>query len=548
MNWLRRVKATQSVSYLQAALAVVVLLLVGHVLLVAEPRDSTLSLVGDDAGYYFNIARNYCLGWGITFDRIHATNGFNPLYTTLLILVYKIFLRDYSITDCYRLGVLVDYAAMVFGCIFFVGLLRQFLGQDSRRAGPRSLLLSSCLAFYVFFVGLKSFYGVDAPLVLLFGNLYLYRVSKSGLLAPGIRAAIFDGVLLGLLFLARVDSLPFIGAAYALMLLLAFADRARLVAAARRLACTLAVAIPYVIWSWFVFSTWMPISAKLKSSFPHASLSQSLDVFLHTSLNGADKLAFLVAWPLSLLYGLWLLRARAASGHAEFLRSSKRSVLALLSLYLLARLTFVFLFSRFDVQGSHAILVHVFLVLMLIAGIEAAARRGATRGGRGEAVLLLGTSVMVSVIALALLAGKMRTTWAKFERRDSAGLYDEFALAQEVRALTLESDVLFGSAYGLAGFFADRSWINADGVANDYDYQRVFQNDGLDAYLRRSKVTHVVFPQGQGIEVEPGRIRLDFPGVLCQRNSTVYVRRDDIVSRTPSLRTGSEIIVARFGP
>ena len=69
------------------------------------------------------------------------------------------------------------------------------------------------------------------------------------------------------------------------------------------------------------------------------------------------------------------------------------------------------------------------------------------------------------------------------------GMADEWTLAQGIRSVTSPSDVLYGGAFGLTGFFADRAWINGDGVANTYDYQRAFEHDGLGDWLRASGIT-----------------------------------------------------------
>ena len=92
---------------LSAAVLLLSLALIGliaWVLLAADPRWSTLLLVGDDAGYYLAIARNVCLGYGASFDRIHPTNGFNPLYTLLLVGFDRALVPGASVLGCYRAG------------------------------------------------------------------------------------------------------------------------------------------------------------------------------------------------------------------------------------------------------------------------------------------------------------------------------------------------------------------------------------------------------------------------------------------------------------
>ncbi|HSG26936.1 MAG TPA: glycosyltransferase family 39 protein, partial [Candidatus Krumholzibacterium sp.] len=76
----------------QAALAglVVLLILVFH-LTVAWQDMATLSCNGflyDDSFYAFKIARNIAAGNGLTFDGVHPTTGFQPLYVFLLVPAY----------------------------------------------------------------------------------------------------------------------------------------------------------------------------------------------------------------------------------------------------------------------------------------------------------------------------------------------------------------------------------------------------------------------------------------------------------------------------
>ena len=50
--------------------------------------------VYDDSFYYFTIARNLAKGWGSTFDRLHPTNGYHPLWLLVCAGVYKLKVED----------------------------------------------------------------------------------------------------------------------------------------------------------------------------------------------------------------------------------------------------------------------------------------------------------------------------------------------------------------------------------------------------------------------------------------------------------------------
>ena len=57
--------------------------------------DSVLvSTFRDDAFYYFQIARNLGDGNGFTFDGVHQTNGFHPLWLFLITPIFSVFDGD----------------------------------------------------------------------------------------------------------------------------------------------------------------------------------------------------------------------------------------------------------------------------------------------------------------------------------------------------------------------------------------------------------------------------------------------------------------------
>jgi hypothetical protein len=72
------------------AVAAVVALGLGAAVVAAVDRSSLADLFHDDAYYYFQIARNIVSGNGVTFDGLHPTNGFHPLWLLLLLPVFAL--------------------------------------------------------------------------------------------------------------------------------------------------------------------------------------------------------------------------------------------------------------------------------------------------------------------------------------------------------------------------------------------------------------------------------------------------------------------------
>ena len=96
----------------------VVCLLLGIVafhMAVAWQDFSTLARNGflyDDSFYAFQIARNLAEGAGMTFDGIHPTTGFQPLYVFLLVPVFMIAGGDPVLPIHIALSILVVFSSM----------------------------------------------------------------------------------------------------------------------------------------------------------------------------------------------------------------------------------------------------------------------------------------------------------------------------------------------------------------------------------------------------------------------------------------------------
>src|SRR5204863_8800466 len=122
------------------------------------------------------------------------------------------------------------------------------------------------------------------------------------------------------------------------------------------------------------------------------------------------------------------------------------------AVYLVARLGWLLLWSRLDVQGSYFFLAHPFVALVAILAARSAL---GPRGARTAAVL-------VALAGVGLAAGKLRATGPSV-RAIAEGRGDEWASARRVHALTRDVGVLHGGAVGLAWFVGGRPGIAAVG-------------------------------------------------------------------------------------
>src|SRR5207249_52514 len=115
----------------------------------------------DDAFYYFQIARHLAQGRGFTFDGIHPTNGFHPLWLFLLVPIYRIVPGD--VPPLLAVGalalLLTRLEAVAFPLAAVLLLLR-------RRATPRVLAALAgppALAGLAFIVWNRTAFGTLLP-------------------------------------------------------------------------------------------------------------------------------------------------------------------------------------------------------------------------------------------------------------------------------------------------------------------------------------------------------------------------------------------------
>ena len=158
----------------------------------------------DDAFYCFTVARNVASGHGVTIDGIHATNGFQPLWTALLVPLYRGLHSDRAV-----FGFVYILSVLLWGLAswLFVRLVARYLPDGSHRP---VILGCATLCFVAdrdiqayFFSGLET--GLYATLLL--GCLLLWP-GRDPTRWPAARI----GVLLGALMLARNDGVFFAGA------------------------------------------------------------------------------------------------------------------------------------------------------------------------------------------------------------------------------------------------------------------------------------------------------------------------------------------------
>ena len=236
----------------------------------------------DDSYYYFGIARNLAHGWGSTFDRLHATNGYHPLWLGLCTLAFWLKLDDDT-----AVRALLSVQIIGLGVALALGVRVIERAAERRTDNPRRrtaavLLASALLVLFAFSPFGISLYanGLESTCSLLVFAALVERLDacREGNL-DGHR--IFLSVLAAIAFLARTDAIVLVPwlAVFAVLR----GGRARAVLEIALVPCL--VIAGYLVFNRMEFGSATQVSGDLKRIKPTAlRLAQGIAIALAPAL------------------------------------------------------------------------------------------------------------------------------------------------------------------------------------------------------------------------------------------------------------------------
>lgn len=214
------------------------------------------AFVTEDAYFYLVSARRFARGQGQTFSGIFSTNGFHPLWLYMLYgwAAFCQWVRPSSLLSA-RFVVFPAAACFLWGTRQLLLLARTLRVSAVLTAGVPML-----------FVGVMGILGSEGLVLYAAASTLLARLAKGDSLASRGKAVV-TGLWAGLVVLARLDSIFWIGAfgAWSVIFRETAAPRRRLWLALG--ACALML-LPYLVSNAIVFGGLVPISGWMKSSFP----------------------------------------------------------------------------------------------------------------------------------------------------------------------------------------------------------------------------------------------------------------------------------------
>ncbi len=230
-----------------------------------------LNFLSDDSLFYLVIADHIAAGQGSTFNGLFPTNGYHPLWELCAALLALI---PHTKAILLGVGVAFQWLCTVATVSVLLGTLRTTFGRSGI-----AIFLSVII---LLFVPMGNLFWTEAPLTMFFlAVLFAMSVSPATLRFAPV------GIVLGLLFLSRLDNVFLVGC---FVVGLWMRDRDWRLA----LSCAIcaAIAAAYLITNQVAFGHVVPISGAIKSAtFRHNYFSGQLGANGLLSLAGAVGLA-----------------------------------------------------------------------------------------------------------------------------------------------------------------------------------------------------------------------------------------------------------------
>ena len=443
-----------------------------RLLAVVAPPEHLITLVPDDAFYYFETAQRLIDGEGSTFDGIDRADGFQPLWMGLLTLVAWLppltFVRTALV-----LGILLHlFAAM--GLARFVAAVteRAFFGWLAAAA-----YLGNRWATFSSFNGLET--ALTSAifcwlLVMCHRTVEDHRTQPDVGPAHGLswRAAIPVGLLAGLLFLARTDQV-FYGAAF--LLFVWFASGLHRVTALRLGIATLAVSLPWFVWHWASFGHPLPSSGSAQP-FIQRTLTVlaggSVEARSWAEMRGffTGRIIDFPGFDRRILIPLLVAGGTTIVITWRRVEPSIRRALFLLGGLLTAGLALGFVHSY--VRWYPRTWYFDQYIPLVVAVLLISAHQAQDFLHRNVRPLAPLVPVAVALVVLATAAVAQVKVWSYLERGIYTGQRQALDAAQRLDELLPAGAAVGGWNSGILAFFSRRSVLNLDGAisATTLDY------------------------------------------------------------------------------
>ncbi len=425
----------------------------------------------DDASYYLKIAENYAAGKGFTFDGMHQTNGFQPLWQYLMIPVSYL---PYSPESMIRVVFLIQIILLCIASVVFYYAQTRFF--SAKYILPGSLL-------FIIFVFFKAVNGMEtALLIFLMSVFYLYCTRLDLLTSSNKMHHFFAGIILGIIVLCRLDmiflALTF-GVFMVCRILIRKDGRRENISSLIVMTTGCAVIVfPNLLYNYLAFGNIIPISGYLKSSFPRITMS---DKFFF--MFGYRELLFVL---FALTYTLWFVFRIKVLRSADTRLSFYSFYMGIFSVYVLMYFSYTVLFMNWVIFSWYFITYSLFASLIIPLPAYYYFKRNRIISANVQYILLCSFIIIYGVLK----------TYKLFEQNyfiaGNNWNIESYEAAKWAETNTNSKAVFAMTDAGHFSYFSGRNVINLDGLVNNFEYQEVLKEKKLNEYLKENNVKYIV--------------------------------------------------------
>jgi hypothetical protein len=438
----------------------------------------------DDSFYYYKIARNLAMGRFSTFDGIHVTNGYHPLWALLLTPIFAV-LHDPILA--LRAAKMLELALLLLAALLIMA--------GGRKAGWSPIV---AMAVPVALFGAPVLYlGMETSIqALLFAALMCGLVRRA--LGPDRLASFLIIAVCCLLPWARLETLSIsIAAMAAASLFSIWTDRRHFRTIAAGWALLGLSLAAYFLYNQSVFESPIPVSGAIKNYWSSGRFAAAGGYDLvanakpylrvHRALIGVSAFTALIA------LASWTVRNYRASRGMEANKAIDLFVL-LMAIGYAARLVYSILFVHYAYDNLYYYVPAYILAalaapyslsrLLLLAQMLAPPWRAhaLASGVAGGAALL--------AVALQAHPWSLPALW-QAPGSPANWLEASFVGASWINR-NLPSGAVVGSPdSGVLGYFSDRRVVNLDGLVNTKDFFAAIKTQSVESWMRREGVTHL---------------------------------------------------------
>ncbi|RMF93722.1 MAG: hypothetical protein D6734_09410 [Candidatus Schekmanbacteria bacterium] len=428
-----------------------------------------LGRIVDDAFYYFQTARNIVKGLGSTFDGINPTNGYHPLWMLCILPIF------YFTKSSPELSI---HFVMTLQVVILAGIILLFGKIIYEKFGKAYAVIALAIFIWPRFLS-QTEYGLEAGLLifLLFVTVYFSLKSKIFSSYAGFRQNFLFGIILGFVFLARLDSI-FLIAAIAVYLFLQIFIQSNIEIQKRiniffKKSFTLAlpvilIAFPYLTYNYLKFGHIVTISGSLKHSFPVPHFFK--EYFFEFK-------EFSIIFFLALFFLIFILLRK--DSYISFCEDNEYSAIStIFALYVILHFADTIFFMKWAVFRWHFAGYVVFLILispLIVDFLSEASKK----------MLKIEKKVFLTFLSFAFLVGAILSQMISVSRgMENKFQYNVYEEALWVKDNTKKEDVLMIEDAGILGYFSDRRVVNIDGVINNFELQEYFKEGKFVQYIK----------------------------------------------------------------